>query len=140
MWLSFALIILVATLFIIFAETFVSIFKNYLSKPWFKLLIPLLFASYIFLEFQLFLVWVFNQFELMLFKTADFLTSFYPYVTWVKVGIHAIVISILTMLPILVVDQWIIYWHKTKRLNHRFYIAMLIWLFLTALYVSGIQF
>lgn len=140
MWLSFALIILIATLFVIFADDVVNVFKKYWAISWFKLVVPLLVASYLFFEFELFIAWAFNEFEVILFNIFSFLASFFPKTTWAKIVIESSVILILTMAPIFAIDSWFFYKHKTKRLQNRYYIALLIWLFLAELYVSGMAF
>lgn len=140
MWLSFALLILVATLFVIFADEVVNVVKKYWKIPWFKLLAPLLVASYLFLEFELLITWIFNRIKVILFNIIGALTSLLPKTNWALITTELLLIFLLTLMPVVIVDQWLHYRHKTKRLPHRFYISLIIWVFVAILFVSGVEF
>ena len=140
MWLSFALLILAATLIVIFADELVNVIKQYWKNPWFKLFVPLLVASYLFLEFELFITWIFNQLKLLFFTLHEYLMALIPNTMWVIIAVESFFILLVTMLPVILIDRWFLYRHKTKRLNHPFYISLIIWLFLVMVYVSGKHF
>ncbi|WP_367605526.1 hypothetical protein [Legionella sp. W05-934-2] len=140
MWLSFALIVLAATLVVIFADEIVNVFKKYWKLSWFKLLVPLLIASYFFLEFEIFLMWVINQFKLVWFNLANYIASFLPKSPQTTSMVEIALIFLFTIVPVISLDRWIVHRHKTKRLESRFYTSLIIWIFMAGLYVSGVQF
>lgn len=139
MWLTFAIIILLGTLFVIFSKDLGDSLKEWWKKPWFKLFAPLFVASFIVIVFDPFLAVILNQLEVVIFKIMGALTSVIPVTFWSLILIEAGVIWILTMLPIIVIDRWFIYRYKTKRFEHKYLIAFIIWLLLACLYVNGME-
>jgi len=140
MWITFALLILAATLFVIFSDEVVNLIKNFWKKPWFKLLAPLCIASYVLIEFEPFFMHLFNQLKLIWFSSVNTLMIALPETDWVVMSVEIFMMLLFSLAPVIAVDRWILFRHKTKRLTNRFYVAMIIWLVIAFIFVSGAQF
>lgn len=140
MWLTFALLILAATLIVIFADEVIGILKEYWQIGWFKLLVPLLVASYLFLEFELFIIWIFNQIKLLYFNIVGYCMTLLPHSKWALITTQSLIMFLIVMTPVIAVDRWILHRHKTKRLENRYFISLIIWLVLGIIFVAGTVF
>ncbi|MBN9231250.1 MAG: hypothetical protein BGO90_03620 [Legionella sp. 40-6] len=106
MLLTLALVVICASIMVFFSQEFMRTFKRIFALPGARLLLPILFASWLVYTFDYWVLWAVFYYRETLFTGLHFLEGILPAYAWTLPAIVVCLIWCVTILPVLALDYY----------------------------------
>lgn len=130
--LKVALVVLLSSIVVFFSKEFTDLFKKIVAIPGMKLLLPLLLATTLIVNFEPWIYMLLTHIQGFLRALSAKLTSWMPFQRGANYLANSLVLMSFTFLPVLSLQYWI----KRKTYRSFSYIGLtitILWLFLAVL-------
>lgn len=127
-----SLVVLGCSIVVFFSQEFGNFFKKIFAVPGMKLLLPLILASAVVVDYNNWILWGLLLFKAFLHRFSTMLASWMPFHTGADIVANVLILAGFSILPVLAINFWVK--KKTYRsFQYAYLTSTIIWLLVALL-------
>ncbi|KTD66428.1 hypothetical protein [Legionella shakespearei] len=127
MYLTLALVVLVAAIVVLFSQEFIQLFKKILTIKGAKLVLPLLIVSWLVFTFDYWVLWGIYYYGTVLNSITAFLSNLLPFQTGAYPLVMILLLTAISVVPVILWEHYL--WKQNyKHYQYPYLTSTLIWI------------